>query len=759
MATTRAIHRFEQDGDSCIITDVRTPRYWNNYLWSEEGYCAQISQIGHGKSYYIDEKANLCQINNQEARYLYLRDDESGVAWNIGEGPMLEPVQNYSCEHNIAYTTIRSQKGSIEASWRLFVPYNGFAEVWTLKLRNGGMRPRTLSAFAAVSFELEGFKYPRYYEMYRCCETHFDREMNGIYCSSRHPFAPHPRYNAFIASSEPVHAYDGDLTAFFGPIGSFQRPEVVIKNRNCTNSLTALFVLGGVVQNKVTLAPGEEKEIHFFFGVVESMEEARQLCGSLNQKDAVERSFDETRQKIAAKYNTLRLQTPDNKVNSIMNNWTRKQLDFSIVGKKGVRDNLQIAVSMLPFRPERAKEEIIEAMRHQFQDGHAVLSWLPYDDTRYSDQPFWIAWAAIELIKETGDLSILNYDVEFQDGGSAPVYEHIKRALNRLLEDKGRNGLTRIFFADWNDALNVTTDYEAESVMLSEQLCLALRETAVLARKIGDAQYAEYLEAQYQAMRQTINTAAWDGEWYTRAIAKDAVIGSKDSEGSKIYINAQVWAVLAGIPDEQRLPVVLKSLATMEHEFGYPINKPAYEQYSPHVGRMAGMLPGLFENGGVYCHATAFKMLMDTQIGRAEEALKTLHMILPDSDVNPSTVSGADPHLFTNCFALHPKYYGKSYMSRTTGTAGWCMMALYEGVMGMRRDYDGLHIRPCFPASWAQAEVTRNFRGTQYHIVINNPNHVSNGKATITVDGQAIEGDLLPLFGDGKLHEVRVELS
>ena len=79
--------------------------------------------------------------------------------------------------------------------------------------------------------------------------------------------------------------------------------------------------------------------------------------------------------------------------------------------------------------------------------------------------------------------------------------------------------------------------------------------------------------------------------------------------------------------------------------------------------------------------------------------------------------------------------------------------------MGMRRDYDGLRIQPCFPSDWEKAEVTRNFRRTQYHITILNPNRVSNGNAVISVDGERIEGCLLPLFGDGKVHEVLVELQ
>lgn len=53
-------------------------------------------------------------------------------------------------------------------------------------------------------------------------------------------------------------------------------------------------------------------------------------------------------------------------------------------------------------------------------------------------------------------------------------------------------------------------------------------------------------------MRKTINEKAWDGEWYMRALSKKENIGSRTSEGSKIYLNAQTWAVLGDVADEEK---------------------------------------------------------------------------------------------------------------------------------------------------------------------------------------------------------------
>ena len=761
---------FSQDGKSCCIHTPETPRFWYNYLWNEKGYCAQVSQIGHGRSYTIDEKANMCQINNGSARFIYLRDENDGSYWNIGSGPVNEPVNQYSCTHSIGYTKLQSVHDGISASWQIHVPLEDTCEVWQVSLENHTEEARMISVFPAVSFSLEGFSYPRYYEMYRCMETSFKPELNGVYCRSAHPFAPHDRYNAFLVSSAPVFAYDGDLTAFCGPLSTvtmpdtssaalFQRPKILEEGKNCTNSDGALFILGAVLQNKISLMPNEKKKVVFILGTCASEEEAARITERYVQPEEAERSLRESESYYYSKYAALSLTCDDEKVNRIMNSWVKKQVDFCIVGKKGVRDNLQIAAALLNYRQEKAKEEILECLRHQFRDGHAVLTWYPYDDTRYSDQPFWIIWAVCELIKETGDFSILDQTIEWQDGGEAPVLEHVRAAVNCLLGDKGRNGLVKIRFADWNDALNITTDPDGESVMLSHQFCLALRNLSELMEKTGDTEYAEYLRREYAVLKAQINEAAWDGNWYARALTKDGPVGSKISEGSRIYLNAQTWAVLAGTVDEEKRPLLVQSVDDMEHDFGFPLNLPPYSGYTPMAGRMSGMLEGLFENGGVYCHATGFKVLADCVLGRADTALRTLKKIMPDSDKNPSFQSGAEPYVFTNCYSTHPKYYGKSYQSWTTGTSAWAMMGIYEGILGVKRDYDGLRIDPCFPSAWTHAEVTRNFRGCDYHIVYSNPERIENGTPEIRADGILLTDSLLPDYRDGKRHEIVVSFS
>ena len=86
-------------------------------------------------------------------------------------------------------------------------------------------------------------------------------------------------------------------------------------------------------------------------------------------------------------------------------------------------------------------------------------------------------------------------------------------------------------------------------------------------------------------------------------------------------------------------------------------------------------------------------------------------------------------------------------------------MGLYEGIMGVKRDYKGLRICPCFPAEWEEAEVTRHFRGADYRIVIRNPRHTENGRGIIFADGEPWDSDTLPVYQDGRMHEIEVVLK
>lgn len=733
-------------------------RHWYNYLWNASGYFVQVSESGRGRSWHNDGAGNVVRVNRSDDRFVFIRDMDNETYWSIGQSG------NTFCSHGLDFSRIETITNGLYADWTFSVSPRNRQEQWTVQIENRTEQSCSLRVYSGTSFELEGFSYPRYYETYRTARTEFIDDLNGIWCSTRHPYAPHDFYNAYFATDAYVSHYDGDLTRFLGVENTYTEddasvsarfgvPRFVQTGQDCTDHAGSLFILGAVLQSDINLKPGERRVLRYALGISATIERAvREVDEFRSPVKIGVSSIPESSHK-----RTLSLTVPDTRITAFFQGWIQKQVDFCLIGKHGVRDNLQIAMAMLNYDPSQARRGIEDALSHQYPDGHAVLTWHPFDDTRYSDQPAWIVLSVCEYIKETGDFGFLEQNIPYEGGGAGSVFDHLIRAMELLQGDTGPNGLVRIRYGDWNDALNVADDEYAESVMVTQQYCLCLREMAELCRVRGQSEMAKGFDSEFARVSDIVNRVAWDGSWYLRAISRIGIIGGSESSGSTIYLNTQAWAILAGIVPEERIGTVYRAIDGMETDFGFPINAPPYNSYDPLVGRMSGMLPGLFENGGVYCHASAFKIMADCLGGRGDNALRTLRKIMPDSNQNPSSRSGAEPFVFTNCYALHPDYFGRSYQSWTTGTSGWALRGVVEGMLGLRRSHKGLHVVPALPSEWDRAVLRRPYRGGEYYIEYERcgPGNVVDVSAR---NKHRVDG-VLPEPGSGEVVHVRVTVS
>ena len=193
----------------------------------------------------------------------------------------------------------------------------------------------------------------------------------------------------------------------------------------------------------------------------------------------------------------------------------------------------------------------------------------------------------------------------------------------------------------------------------------------------------------------------------------------------------------------------------LETDLGYRICNPPFTQYDPRVGRMSNSIPGHVENGGCYCHAAGFKGVADCVLGRAEEAWATFVKVAPDNPKDPIAVSTLEPFSFTNSYSMCEYVYGRAGYPWRTGTAGWMTVLLIEWILGAGRAYDGLTIDPCLTRTIPQARVVRRFRGATYDIALDNTAGRCKGATSISVDGEHIEGNVLPVF-EGGTHKVEV---
>jgi cellobiose phosphorylase len=268
-----------------------------------------------------------------------------------------------------------------------------------------------------------------------------------------------------------------------------------------------------------------------------------------------------------------------------------------------------------------------------------------------------------------------------------------------------------------------------------------------LARLAGKTEHVAIAEQRDAAMRQVIEQHGWDGDYYLRAYDDDGrPLGSHSNKQGTLFLNTQTWAVLAGLSNGRSALELAES--RLQTDLGIRSVEHAYSNYDPRIGLMSRKTPGIQENGGVYLHASAFKLVADCLLGRRAAVERGLEQMLPFG-------RDGEPYVFSNCyFTIENSYrYGTTGQSWGTGTAGWFYVALLNHVFGLQPEMAGLRLNPCLPPSWKNCSVKRPFRGALYDITYEQRggNHI----AQINVNGQEWTGAVLP-FEKGKHYQVTV---
>lgn len=761
---------FQEEGREFVVTEVNTPRAWMNYSWNSR-FISAISQHGGGDGAYkeraiqaVDPRGRVLLVRDGH-RYFYLRDVDSGDVWSPGWHPVQSDVEDFSCTHGAGYSKLRSRRKGIEAELRWFVPRNSPCEVWTIRLRNRRDETARVQCFSFADLLLGGFQ--QYCDYYSSLSGEYEASTGTVFGINLSPDCPHDGYKAFLGSDRVPDGFDTSRRRFLGNFGHVNAPEAVVEG-GCRNSLAANEKLVAATEHRFELAPGSEVLFHVFIGACTSMAEAETHLAPLRRTERIEEEFEALRTRKEETRERLVISSPIPKVNYFVNTWLKQQVQiYADVGSdngRGFRDAMQLLWATASFDLQYTKRMLDECLRHQYADGHTLRGWLPVDDHHYSDGPVWIAPVVDAYVKESGDSAILDHVVPYFDQGEATVWEHTLQGLRHSSDDLGPRGLVRCHFGDWNDSLTgVDRAGQGESVWTSIAIVYSLKVAARLARRIrGDASLAEELMQRAAKLTSAIWRHGWDGQWFLRAINDEGErIGGADNREGRIWLLPQVWAVLAGIVEGDQAAQLFGHIDThLATPYGFKTFDPPFTSVHPGVGRVSTIAPGMWENGTPYCHASGFKVLADCAAGRGAEALDTWLRVMPDNSENPSTHSGCEPYAFTNQY-IGPdnRRAGETQFAWMTGAGGWFFRAMTEGIFGVRADFDGLLVDPCLPPSWKDCELTREFRGARYHIRFRNPNGLSNGDVKLTVDGHELEGNLLPAYGDGQLHEVEAMLS
>ncbi len=803
---------FDDKSREYVITDPKTPYPWINYLGNED-FFSLTSNTGGGYTFYKDAKFRRLtryRYNNvpvdDGGKYFYIKDGDT--VWSPGWKPVKTPLDHYECRHGMSYTRIKGLKNEVEAEVLQFIPLGFWGEIQKVKLTNHGSEEKSLKLFSFIEWCLWNAEDDM---------TNFQRnfstgevEIKDSVIYHKTEFKERRNHYAFYSVNQPIQGYDTDRETFIGLYNGFDSPDAVAAGHP-SNSVAHGWSPIASHYLEIDLEPGESRELVFMLGYVEVEESekweskavinkrpALSMIEKFNSVEKVDKAFTELGEYWDDLLDTLSIDSGDDRLDRMVNIWNQYQcmVTFNMsrsasffesgIGRgMGFRDSNQDLIGFVHQIPDRARERIVDIASTQFEDGSCYHQYQPLTKKGnsaiggdFNDDPLWLILSTTAYIKETGDFSLLDEMVPFDNDVSRAKshFEHLKASFYHVVNNLGPHALPLIGRADWNDCLNLncfsndpnesfqTTGNKkgetAESLMIAGLFVVYGKEYVKLCRQIGKEKEGDEAEGHVEQMVQAIKDHGWDGDWYLRAYDYyGKKIGSDENEEGKIFIESQGWCSMAEIGKEEGM--VEKALDSVkEHldcEYGIVLNYPAFSKYYIEYGEISTYPAGYKENGGIFCHNNPWIMIGETMIGRGDRAYEYYTKIAPSFLEEISDLHKVEPYVYCQMIAGKEAFKpGEAKNSWLSGTASWNFYAITQYILGVQPDYEGLRIDPCIPKDWDGFKMTRKFRGATYKIEVQNPSHVSKGVRETWVNGEKMSSNLVPLLEKGKQHSVKI---
>ncbi len=704
---------FDDEAREFVITTPRTPRPWQIRLFSER-LTLEVTNHGTGVTYEKDLKGRFTLFNYTSHRYLYVRDGETGEVWSPAWLPTRTELDHYECRHGLGYTRLTGRKDDLEVSWHLAIPPDGDdtpREIWWITATNLGPKTKqfAITPFTRVSLPFRD----AYHGEVNLFRSEADPGRRWLYIKNW----AYPRdaedYALGLASTIPFSGYELKTEAFLKDYSSFERPHTVAADNFSESEVT-----GGApclsARYAFTLQPGERTAFGLVMRVAESSAQIATEAAAITQQDLWTPVRDALTKLHAPLLATNHMTSADPGFDRLVNVWVKKQSHYNAVWNRGwgmgFRDCMQDMDVWRIFEPARARARLLDAAAAIYPDGHTLRKWAPRDTKPYFDGGVWFVNSLTNYVAETGDASILSAPAPWVDEPTtATVLEHGKQAMRFLAETTGPDGICRMGYGDWNDALDRVDQHgQGQSVWTTMAFLWGLDRFLELLDHLGDHDLADLRETG-DRMRAVLNERFWDGQWYQRA-KTDAgeIVGGQHCEEGQIYLNAQSWAILSRTADPARAKACLASVSQrLMTDYGPLLLAPAYSKHRPDIGRITGDRPGFVENGSNYVHATMFYIHALYTAGLAEEAWDALSRVLPQNPRNPTTNSELEPYLLTNSFhGPGSEKPGKALFPWRTGTSCWFLKIVWEDLLGFFPTFDGLRIAPQLPKTLQAAPLS-----------------------------------------------------
>ena len=819
---------FDDKNREYVITNPATPFPWINYLGNED-YFGLISNTAGGYDFYKDAKfRRITRYRYNDVpmdgvgRYFYINDE--GTVWSPGWKPCKTPLDSYECRHGMSYTRITGRKNGVEASALYFVPLKTWAEVQRVTLTNHSAAVRHLKLFSYTEWCLwnaatDGENFQRNLST---GEVEIEQSVLGdsaaksttLYHKTEYKERRN-HYAYYALTNAKADGFDTDRESFVGLYNDLSAPQCVVAGQSADSVAHGWSPIASHYI-KVTLQPGESRDLIFLLGYVENeqnqkfatvpegspeghlitslgtldrtiinKEKAHALIQRFSTVEAVEAAFAELHQMWDELLSKYTVKSDDERLNRMVNIWNQYQcmvtFNFSRsasffesgVGRgMGFRDSNQDLVGFVHQVPSRARQRIIDIASTQFPDGGCYHQYQPLTKRGnndigggFNDDPCWLIFGTVAYIKETGDFSILDEPVPFdnQPGSEVTLFEHLRVSFNHVVENLGPHLLPLIGRADWNDCLNLncfswdpnesfqTTENnsegsKAESLMIAGLFVFVGKQYVELCDHIAKHSEAERAQHCVDSMVEAVKRHGWDGEWYLRAYDfYGNKIGSNENEEGKIFIESQGFCTMAGIGLEDgmvdRALDSCKRLLDSPH--GMVLNHPAFTRYHVEMGEISTYPAGYKENAGIFCHNNPWVIIGETVARRGNDAWEHYTKICP-AWIEDQTLHRVEPYVYCQMVAgKDAARPGEGKNSWLTGTAAWNWLTVTQYILGIRPTYDGLEIAPCIPSTLKEYTVHRVLRDATFDITVKNPDGRQSGITSLVVDGSPVEGNIV----------------
>lgn len=793
---------FDDAHHEYVITDPHTPVKWINYI----GTLAFGGFVDHtGGALLCKQDPSLNRITRYlallpasefkgETLYVRIRRGNSYQIFSPYYVPTLDQYDRYECHVGLGYTRILSEFYGIRTDVTIFVPTGAEVEVRDIRITNLGSEALEIDVIPVVEYtHFDALKQLTNADWVP--QTVQSEAADGGNILVNYAFMHKQTRINYFTSNRPVSSFESDRPRFLGnheygtwakPLSLFQPELSNYEARRGDNAGALLHHLG-------LFNPGETKRLITQLGQAANLDAALPSITYYRAENHVDEAQAELRHFWDTYLATIQVETPDASMNSMLNvhnprqchttkNWSRYlSLYQTGYGERGLgyRDSSQDVMGVLAHIPDEGKELLKKLMHVQMRNGSAMHQLNPltmvgaigeameYEDRLhyYGDDHLWIVLAVAAYLKETGDFTLLDEVVPYYEKDkqnqpleSGTVFDHLKRAIQFTHDNTGAHGLPLLGYADWNDTVNLRKG--AESLFNAHLYGVALLEMMELCAHLQ--QPTGKYQAYYDEMKARVNDCGWDGSWYIRYFDVDGTpLGSHQNSHGQIYVNGQSWAVMSGFATPERGRAAMDSVyEKLNTPNGIKLSAPGFNGFDPIVGGISTYPPGAKENGGIFLHANPWAMIAETMLGNGDRAFQYYNQINPAAKNDVIDVFECEPYVYPqNILGDEHPQFGLGRNSWLSGTASWAYQAGIKFILGIRPTYEGLLIDPCIPTRWDSFKVSRLYRGVTYIIAIHNPNHVSQGVTSLRVDGQPIQGQLIPFLPPDQVHFVEVTMG